>query len=114
MTNKTDIPHAVLIRAIEPLEGPEHMLKRTDKPRLTKNIGDGPGKVSTLLGIHYSHTGHDLTLMPSGGNSEGIWVEDRGISIEPGSILVGARIGVEYAGRDANLPYRFRINHQLL
>ena len=114
VTNKTDIPHAVLIRAIEPLEGTGQMLKRAGKSRFTKNIGDGPGKVARLLGIHYSHTGHDLTEMPVNTNNDRIWIEDRGIIIMGENIQAGPRIGVEYAGKDARLPYRFRVNDQLL
>ena len=110
VTNKTGIPHAVLIRAIDPLEGLEQMLKRSGKSSISKSLGDGPGKVSTLLGIHYSHTGHDLTAMPQSIKSDGIWVEDHGIDIDREKIQAGPRIGVEYAGKDAYLPYRFRIS----
>jgi DNA-3-methyladenine glycosylase len=38
-----------------------------------------------------------------------IWIEDRDISIEPGNILSGPRIGIEYAAEDAARPYRFRV-----
>jgi DNA-3-methyladenine glycosylase len=114
VTNKTGIPHAVLVRAVEPLEGIEDMLKRAGKSKLTTNIGDGPGKVASLLGIHYSHTGHDLAALPGIDSTDRIWLEDRGIVIESDSIETGPRIGVEYAGRDAGLPYRFRVNNRLL
>jgi len=108
VTNKADIPHAVLIRAIRPLDNPDFMLKRAGKPGLTRNIGDGPGKVAALLGIHFSHTGSSLIRRPSERVNEGIWIEDRGIPVHPSMISAGTRIGVEYAGKDANLPYRFR------
>ena len=108
VTNRIDIPHAVLVRAVKPLDNPWIMLKRTGKPKLVKNIGDGPGKVAKLLGIHFSHTGRSLLRKPSKAEEDGIWIEDRGISIDPSRIWPGPRIGVEYAGKDAKLPYRFR------
>ncbi len=108
VTNRKDIPHAVLIRAIKPLDNAEIMLKRTGKPKLTINIGDGPGKVSSLLGIHFSLTGSSLLPRTTGQGSDGIWIEDRGIVIDTAAISAGPRIGVEYAGKDKDLPYRFR------
>lgn len=109
VTNLEDIPHAVLIRGIIPAEGSEVMSLRAGKPPKTKNPGIGPGNVSKLLGIHFLHTGLDLTRKPTNGDSFGIWVEDRGIQINPATITSGPRIGVDYAGEDTLLPYRFRL-----
>ena len=106
VTNQQDIPHAILIRGIIPADGIETMLCRTGKKAITRDSGNGPGKVSKLLGIHYSHTGTDLTL---NGVSPAIWIEDRNVRVDPVTILTGPRIGVDYAGEDALLPYRFRI-----
>jgi DNA-3-methyladenine glycosylase len=101
VTNKQDIPHAVLIRGIIPVTG-QDLLQTWDREEVIPGVYcSGPGKVSKLLGIHYSHTGTDLT-----GNE--IWLEDRGLVVT-GEIIAGPRIGVEYAGEDALLPYRFRI-----
>jgi len=108
VTNRKDIPHAVLIRAINPLDNADIMLKRAGKPKLTKNIGDGPGKVAKLLGIHFSDTGSSLLRKSANITDDGIWIEERGIMIDPSAIGAFARIGVEYAGKDADLPYRFR------
>ncbi|MCK9424051.1 MAG: DNA-3-methyladenine glycosylase [Bacteroidales bacterium] len=108
VTNKKDIPHAVLIRGIIPADGKEFMLRRAGKGRITKDFGIGPGKVAKILGIHYSHTGLDLTI----GNEKSpvaIWIEDRGVSVDPYGIISGPRIGVSYAGENALLPYRFHI-----
>jgi DNA-3-methyladenine glycosylase len=101
VTNTKDVPHAVLIRGILPVEGLDIMKLRLDKLLLDKTSGSGPGKVSKLLGIHYSHTGIDL-------QGDEIWLEDRGINVA-GEIMTGPRIGVGYAGEDALLPYRFRV-----
>lgn len=98
VTNKTDIPHAVLIRAVVPLDREVTMLER----RAGRPSTDGPGKVSMALGICTAHSGTDLIEGP-------IRLEDRGIRVAPNDVLTGPRIGVEYAGSDALLPYRFRV-----
>ena len=108
VTNKKDIPDAVLIRAIKPVVGVESMLQRSGKKSVDKDFGTGPGKVSKILGIHFSYTGIDLTKKPSKRTGEGIWLEDTGINILPEKILAGPRIGVDYAGKDALRLYRFR------
>jgi DNA-3-methyladenine glycosylase len=100
VTHQKDIPHAVLIRGFYPTDGIETMLARTGKTGITKNFGVGPGKVSKALGIHFSHTGLDLS-------GKEIWLEDRGIVVNENEIISGPRIGVDYAEEDALLPYRF-------
>ena len=103
VTNAKDVPHAVLIRAIQPFEGKQHILKRRNAKTLTKNLV-GPGKVSSALGITLKHNALDL-----GGNK--LWLEDD--NIKPKNILCGQRIGVDYAGEDAKLPYRFWIEGEI-
>lgn len=102
VTNRQDIPHAVLIRGIVPETGLDIMKTRVGKPVLDSRSGIGPGKVSALLGIHYSHSGLSL-------EGDKIWLEDRGLKITPEEILAGPRVGVDYAGEDAKRPYRFRV-----
>ena len=102
VTNQKDIPHAVLIRAIKPAEGIDTILKRRNKTVLDEKISAGPGIVTQALAISVKNTGTDLT-----GNK--IWLEDRGIKIAGKDILAGPRIGIDYAGEDALLPYRFRV-----
>jgi DNA-3-methyladenine glycosylase len=51
VTNKKDIPDAVLIRAIEPLKGIDIMLRRTGKPLLDNTLTRGPGNVGKALGL---------------------------------------------------------------
>lgn len=110
VTNKKNIPHAVLIRAIQPVDGIPEILKRRKlafklplSGKQLKKISAGPGTVSQALGIYTNHTGEKLS-----GNK--IWLEDRNIKISEGEIISGPRVGVEYAKEDALLPYRFRIN----
>lgn len=111
VTNEINIPHAVLIRGIIPLEGTEIMKTRgklnPDKPE----SGYGPGKVSTLLGIHYSWSGIDLAE-PKVNDITSVWLEDREFLPDAGEIKTGKRIGVDYAGEDAALPYRFTLDIQ--
>ena len=109
VTNDEDIPHAILIRAIVPDEGIDVMLSRAGKNRLTADIGTGPGKVSKLLGIHYSASGMDICQKPKARSQAGIWIEDRGVVIRISEIFSTPRIGVDYAEEDALLPYRFLI-----
>jgi DNA-3-methyladenine glycosylase len=100
VTNKKDIPHAVLVRALEPLEGIPLMLKRTGKVRLDHSLTRGPGNLSKAMGLATLHTGYSLF--------EGeIYIGDDGHRVRPAEIVATPRIGVDYAGPDALLPYRF-------
>lgn len=105
VTHDRDVPHAVLIRAIVPLEGATVMARR----RKSKGIftTGGPGTLTEALGIRTVHTGVDLL-------GDHIWIEDRGIAILSERVITGPRIGVQYAKEDALLPYRFRIAPDLV
>lgn len=100
VTNVEGIPHAVLVRGIRPIKGVEVMMARTGKPKVNGTFTNGPGKVAKALGIHFSHSGTDLI-------SGNIWIEDIHCSPPACEIYTGPRIGVDYAGEDAKLPYRF-------
>ncbi|MFL5763002.1 MAG: DNA-3-methyladenine glycosylase [Bacteroidia bacterium] len=113
VTNFKDVPHAILIRAIKPVTGIKTMLERRNiEPqkdlkgqidRDYKKISGGPGTVTQALGITTAYSGIDLT-----GNK--IWIEDRGLKVNKKDIIAGPRVGVDYAGEDAKLPYRFILN----
>src|SRR5688572_16243392 len=60
VTNKKDTPHAILIRALEPLKGIDEMLKRTAKTKADNTLTRGPGNVCKALGIYTMHTGMSL------------------------------------------------------
>jgi DNA-3-methyladenine glycosylase len=100
VTSAAAIPHAVLIRAVEPLEGIGIMLQRTGKKKLDETLTRGPGNVAKALGLFRHHTGSDLL-------GEEIFIVDDGFRVAPQNIIAGKRIGVDYAGEDALLPYRF-------
>ena len=107
VTNRKDIPHAVLIRSIQPVEGMDTVLRRLNKPSYKEGMTNGPGRVTKALGIHYSQTGADLTGKPADDAQDGIWIEDRRFDLSEYRLEVTPRIGVDYAGKDALRPYRF-------
>lgn len=103
VTNKKDIPHAILIRAVKAEQGIEIMLQRRNQQKVTKTLSGGPGTVSQALGIRTTHNG--LLL-----NGTALWLEKTTIKIPERMINTGPRIGVDYAGEDAKLPYRFWVD----
>jgi DNA-3-methyladenine glycosylase len=107
VTHSKGTPHAVLIRGILPAEGIDTMLLRVEKSKVTADLASGPGKVSKLLGIHFSASGMDICTKPDNNKEPGIWLEDRGVLIKKKKITATPRIGVDYAGKDALLQYRF-------
>lgn len=106
VTNQQDIPHAILIRAVEPLEGIDTMLKRTGKKKLDYTLTRGPGNVSKALGIYTHHTGWNL-------QSDELFIAEDDYVLKKNDIIATPRIGVDYAGDDAKLPYRFILKNNL-
>ncbi len=103
VTNLDGIPDAILIRAIEPVSGLEIMAHRTGKKTTDKTITKGPGNVAKALGVYKKHSGRSFT------GNEKIFITDPGIIIEENEVVMSPRIGVDGAGADALLPYRFFI-----
>ncbi len=102
VTNGEGIPDALLIRAIEPIDGIDLMMKRRKLDSNQLKLSNGPGVLSQALGIQIHFNNYKLT-----GNN--IWIEDTGHSISQDMIISSARVGVAYAGEHALWPYRFRI-----
>ena len=100
VTGPAGTPHAVLIRAAEPLKGIEFMLARTGKVNADNTLTRGPGNVAKALGIFTIHTGKSL-------DSDDFYIADDGYVIKKSSIVSTPRIGVDYAGAHAELLYRF-------
>ncbi|MDP6396551.1 MAG: DNA-3-methyladenine glycosylase [Candidatus Marinimicrobia bacterium] len=105
VTNVEGIPHAVLIRAIEPTDGAELMLRRRNMKEGSPKLSGGPGTLTQALGIKTTHTQTDLT-------DEQIWLEDRGFLVPEDEIIAGPRVGVSYAGEDAENPWRFQLKNR--
>lgn len=103
VTGPAGLPHAVLLRAAEPIEGTEVMLQRTGKKVLDETITRGPGNVGKAFGFHTSQTWQSLV-------SDSLYIADDGFLLTPGQIGVSARIGVAYAAEDAMRPYRFFVS----
>lgn len=103
ITNVEGIPDAILIRAIEPIQAVDVMLKRRGKKSLDRSLTAGPGVLSRALGIGLHHTGTSMV-----GNE--IWIEE-GVHFKPGHIEAVPRVGVQYAGEDAKRPWRFKVRN---
>ncbi len=102
VANQAGIPHAILIRGIEPVEGIEVMLQRMKKVSFDSSVGKGPGNVSRALGIYTKHTGYPLT-------GDEVFIADDGTVVKKSKIITSPRIGVDYAAEDARLLYRFYV-----
>ncbi|MEP6789634.1 MAG: DNA-3-methyladenine glycosylase [Acidobacteriota bacterium] len=98
VTGPAGHPHAILIRAVEPVKGVEIMRDRRGAMK-DRNLTSGPGKLCIALSVDRRLNGEDL-------RGDRIWLEDhRSFSTE--EIAVGTRIGIDYAGEDAEKPWRF-------
>lgn len=100
VTNRDGYADAVLVRAIEPIHGIQHMKERYGKE--TKRLTNGPGKLSKALGITKEFSGVDLT-------GDHIYLAEKDNQETP-NIVSDVRIGIDYAEEDALLPWRFFIN----
>lgn len=106
VTNVPGTADAVLIRALEPLEGLEEMKKRRGVLANPFHLTSGPGKLSKALGIDRTFNGKSLL-------NDDVWIEDLGKKIAKADIEASPRIGIDYAGEDALLPWRFTLKKNL-
>lgn len=88
---------AVLIRAVEPVDGIETMRVRRGRP--DRELANGPGKLCQALGIGLRHDGADLL------GAGGVSIVDDGVPPPP-QPLVGPRVGITKA---VDRPWRFRV-----
>ena len=89
-------PHAVLVRAVEPLVGAELMAARRGVPSTSLTLCNGPGKLCAALGLDRSAYGLDLVEGP--------------LYLAPGArgrVAQSPRINVDYAGSWAKKPWRY-------
>ena len=116
VTEEDGVPAAVLIRAVEPVEGVEEMIKKrfprgsnplrgldpiASRRKYLISLTSGPAKMTQALNIDKKHNGIDLC------REGGLWLEDRGVVVKRSEIGISPRIGVAYAGEDAKKPWRF-------
>ncbi|MCZ8216911.1 MAG: DNA-3-methyladenine glycosylase [Cyclobacteriaceae bacterium] len=104
VTNKKDKAEAVLVRAVEPVLGIEHMRQRRGNVK-DHQLSSGPGKLTQALGISRKHNGIPL-------NDDQLWIEE-GMKVKPAQLVTATRIGIDYAGEDANLPWRFYLRDNI-
>ena len=100
VTNIEDIPHAILVRALEPVEGIEIMRERRQS-HSDRNLTNGPGKLCLAMGIDRGLDKADLL-------GERVWLEEFE-NISATKIAKGPRIGIDYAEEWIQKPWRFWI-----
>jgi len=96
VTTAVDAPHAVLIRAVEPLEGVELMAERRGLSAGSRDLTNGPGKLCQAFAIGKASYGADLCTGP--------------LFLSQGTrprVSRATRIGIDYAGAWAARPWRF-------
>ena len=100
VNERDGFPAAVLLRAIEPLDGIELVRAHRPKARKDTQLTSGPARLCQALAIDGGLNGADLCLPASA-----LFVEDRGLPA--GAVVAAARVGVGYAGEWAAKPFRF-------
>lgn len=101
VTNHQEIPHAILIRGLLATHGLSTMARRRNRHPDDPALTEGPGSVAKALGIN--HTFNSRSLL-----SDEIWIEEKKMTLPTEKLFISPRIGVDYAGEDAKLPWRFK------
>ena len=102
VTHTEGEPHAVLIRAGEPVAGLPTMLARRGLAQPSLKLAAGPGSLSRALGITVADSGTYVCT------PDRIWLT-AAAPVPDSQVLAGPRVGVAYAQEHALLPWRFRI-----
>src|SRR6266853_58 len=98
VTNVEDVPHAILVRAVEPTEGLDVMRHRR-RGRSEYELTSGPGRLCQAVGI-------DRQIDKADRLGDRVWIEE-GLSISPRQIARGPRVGIDYAESWIEKPWRF-------
>ncbi len=104
VTGKQGEAHAVLIRALEPIDNIATMLQRRKMTKIQPRMTAGPGTLTKALGITTQYSGISLVEKDTP-----IWIEDRGTNIIEDQIIASPRVGVDYAEECAAWDWRFRV-----
>jgi len=99
VSGRAGMPHAVLVRALEPIEGIE-IMRRRRAGRADRDLTNGPGKLCAALGIDRRLDRADLC-------GDRIWIEAGEGSVVPAAIACGPRVGIGYAEEWIEKPWRF-------
>lgn len=100
VTNVEDVPHAILVRAVEPVEG-LNIIRRRRPGRFEHELTSGPGRLCVAMGIDRKLDKADLL-------GDRVWIEE-GFTVSRHQIVRGPRIGIDYAEEWAKKPWRFWI-----
>jgi len=100
VTSVENVPHAILVRALEPVEGLD-VMRRRRKGRSEYELTSGPGRLCLAMGIDRGLDKADLL-------GDRVWIE-AGISVSPREIARGPRIGIDYAEKWTTKTWRFWI-----
>ncbi len=104
VTNVSGMADAILVRALQPIEGEKTMLQRRKMHKMDRRLTAGPGVLTEALGITTQHYGESLL-------NDKIWIADIGYFTGEDDIVAARRIGVDYAGNDAEKPWRFYLKN---
>jgi DNA-3-methyladenine glycosylase len=99
VTGVANVPHAVLVRALEPLEGIDIMRRRRGVSS-DRELTNGPGKLCQALGIDRELDAADLL-------GSRVWIESGDRAVRTSAVARGPRVGIDYAGPWAAMPWRF-------
>lgn len=114
VTEKKRFPSAVLIRALEPVEGIDEMGKNrgieiASSPAASRNdkrgLCSGPGKLCQAMKID-----RELNRTKAFGKGCQLWIEN-GENVRPSQIIASPRIGVDYAGKWSEKKWRFYVKN---
>ncbi|PYS32606.1 MAG: DNA-3-methyladenine glycosylase [Acidobacteria bacterium] len=100
VTSVEDIPHAILVRAVEPVEGLD-IIRRRRPGRFEHELTSGPGRLCVAMGI-------DRRLDKADVLGDRVWIEE-GVTVSGRQIARGPRIGIDYAEEWVKKPWRFWI-----
>ena len=100
VTNIEDVPHAILVRAVEPVEGLD-IIRRRRPGRFEHELTSGPGRLCVAMGIDRKLDKADLL-------GDRVWIEE-GVTISRRQIARGPRIGIDYAEEWVKKAWRFWI-----
>ncbi len=100
VSNVEDVPHAILVRAVEPVEGLE-IIRRRRPGRSEGELTSGPGRLCVAMGIDRQLNKADLL-------GDRVWIEE-GVTVLRRQIARGPRIGIDYAEEWVKKPWRFWI-----
>ncbi|GAB1403967.1 DNA-3-methyladenine glycosylase [Lentimicrobium sp.] len=106
VVNVPGVPHAILIRGAIPFMGKQTIESRIHRQLKFPADCFGPGKITKQHGITTRFNGEDL----AGGHR--LWLADVSVAPRPKDIIMGPRVGIDYAEEDALLPYRFVWDHK--